>query len=49
MRLKGVLNCSNNASFVIIHFADGHLKPSFFLPENQIINKSKYQQQCQSH
>lgn len=38
-RLKGVLNSSNNAGFVITHFADGHLKPSFFLLENHIFNK----------
>ena len=39
LRLKGVLNCSNNAGFVTIPFADGLLKPSFFLLENQIIYK----------
>ena len=38
-RIKGVLNCSNNACFVTIPFADGHLKPSFFLLENHKFNK----------
>ena len=39
LRLKGVLNFSNSASFVTISFADGLLKPSFFLPDYQPNNK----------
>ena len=48
-RRNGVKKGSNSSTFHHFLSADGQLKPSFFLPENHIINKSKYQQQCQSH
>lgn len=48
-RHNGVKKGSNSSTFHRFLSADGQLKPSFFLPENHIINKSKYQQQCQSH
>ena len=39
-RYNGVKKGSDSSTFHLFLSADGHLKPSFFLLENQINNKS---------